>query len=116
MSTADFGLFSPTDGDSYNPLLKAVNDLRDHVRCLLVVAFMLLDDPERRFSVAEAGALPGYKPESTRRWAAGGRIESLWLEAIAEYRLTAATIRRIRDEGAGTEGEYQPVFVDGPPD
>jgi hypothetical protein len=116
VSSADFGLFSPTDGESYNPLLRAVNDLRDHVRCLIVVAFLLLDDPERLFTVAEASILTGYKPETIRRWAANGRIESLWLEAIAEYRLTAATIRRIRDGGAGTEGEYQPAFVDAPPD
>jgi hypothetical protein len=114
--TADFGLFSPTDGESYNPLLRSVNDLRDHVRCLLVVAFMLLDDPERLFTVAEASILTGYKPETIRRWAAGGRIESVWLEAIAEYRLTAASVRRIRDGGAGPEGEYQPAFVDAPPD
>jgi hypothetical protein len=81
-----------------------------------VVAFLLLDDPERLFTVAEASILTGYKPETIRRWAASGRIESAWLEAIAEYRLTAASIRRIRDEGAGPEGEHQPAFVDAPPD
>jgi hypothetical protein len=86
------------------------------LRCLVGLAFSMLDDPERLFTIAEASVITGYKPETIRRWAANGQVESLWLEACAEYRLTAAAIRRIRESGPGPKGACQPDFISAPAD
>jgi hypothetical protein len=80
------------------------------------LVFNLIDDPDRRFTTAEASIIAGCQPETMRRWAASGRIASFWLEAIAEYRVTAAAILQIREEGPGPEGQHQPTFVHAPKD
>jgi hypothetical protein len=108
--------YSPTAGELFNPLLEAVTELRDHIRCFIALAITMLDDPERLFTVAEASVITGYKPETIRRWAARWNITSRWIEAVGEYRLTASVIRQIRESGPGPKGRFEPTIVAAPMD
>jgi hypothetical protein len=126
--SSSFGIFSPTDGESLNPILEAIEGLRAqakalqdevealraHFRCLIVLGFNMIADSDTLFSNKEAAIICDLKAVTLQRYEANQCVDFHWIEAKNEYRLTARTIRQLRDFGPGPAGEGKMTFVPSP--